>query len=291
MKIIYIGSSGSLSLHPLQALINSKHEICAIAFDDDVNSNFNVTIPNTIQSLALNNSIPLIRFNKNYTKVHPQLESFQADVILVSCYARKLPQSILSIATRGCFNIHPSLLPAYRGPTPLFWQFREGVSEFGITVHRMDEKFDTGNIISQQKIVIQDAVSIKQATDFLANVASDLILHTLDDIENNNIVEIPQNNLTISYQSFPEIDDYTVSTSWTAKRIYNFINAYKGIDVAFLCEINGKVFKLITAYSYQQSSYKNMNGNTILLEGDKITFACQDSYVQCQVKTDEYQSI
>ncbi len=283
MKIIYIGSSGSLSLIPLQALINSKHEVCAIAFDNEVSSNFNVTTPNTIQSLALYNSTPLIRFNKNYTKVHSQLGSFQADVILVSCYARKLPQSILSIATRGCFNIHPSLLPAYRGPTPLFWQFREGVSEFGVTVHRMDEKFDTGAIISQQKIVMQDAVYINQATDFLANVASDLILHTLDDIENSNLVEMPQNNLTASYQSFPEIDDYIVSTLWTAKRIYNFINAYKESEVSFLCEVNGKMFRLINAYSYQDKPYDNMNGKTTLQEGDKISFACQNSYIQCQI--------
>ncbi|MCK4864937.1 MAG: hypothetical protein KAT06_05875, partial [Gammaproteobacteria bacterium] len=210
MKIIYIGSSGSLSLIPLQALINSKHKVCALAFDSDVNSNFNITTPDTVQSLAIHNSIPLIRFNKNYTNIHSQLESFHADVVLVSCYARKLPQSILSLATRGCFNIHPSVLPAYRGPTPLFWQFREGVSEFGVTVHRMDEKFDTGNIISQQKVVMQDAVSINQATDFLADVASDLILHTLDDIENNCIIERSQNNLTASYQSFSEIYNYRV---------------------------------------------------------------------------------
>ncbi len=87
------------------------------------------------------------------------------------------------------------------------------------------------------------------------------------------------------------MDDYTVSTLWTAQRMYNFINAYKEIDVSFLCEVNSRVFKLISAYSYQKEPYANMNGNTVLLEGDKITFACHDSYVQCQIKTDKYQSI
>ncbi len=290
MKIIYIGSSSILSLIPLQAIIYSKHEICALAFDD-LNSRFNVITPNTIQSLALDNSIPFIKFDEGYTGVLSQLTSYQADLIIVSCYARKLPSSIFSASKKGCFNIHPSLLPKFRGPTPIFWQFRNGVSEFGVTVHRMDEKFDTGNIISQDKIVMQDAVSVNQATEFLANIAIDLILHTLDDIENNCIVERPQNNLASKYQSFPEVDDYTVSTLWTAKRIYNFINAYKEIDISFLCDVNGKMFKLINAYSYQEEPYANMNGNTVLLEGDIITFACQDSYVQCQVKTDEYQSI
>ena len=148
----------------------------------------------------------------------------------------------------------------------------------------MDEKFDTGDIISQQKVVMQDAVSIHQATDFLANVASDLILHTLNDIENNCIIERSQNNLMASYQSFPEIDDYRVSTLWTAKRIYNFINAYKKNNVPFLCDITGKQFNLIDAYTYQNTPYSNMNGEQVVLEGDKITFSCKNSYIQCQLK-------
>lgn len=284
MKIIYIGSfSSALSLIPLQALIASKHQISALAFDG-IESDINVITSNTIQSLALSNSIPLVVLDKDYTGVQSQLSPYQADLIIVSCYSRKLPQSVLSIAKQGCLNIHPSLLPEFRGPVPLFWQFREGASDFGVTVHCVDKEFDTGNIVSQIKVDMQDAVTIAQATDFLAYTASDLILNTLNDIENICLVELPQNNLNASYYSFPVLDDYSVSRLWTAKRIYNFINAYKDNVVSFLCDVDGVSYKLIDAYSYQEDAYENMNGNTLLKEGGEIIFACQNSYIHCQYK-------
>lgn len=284
MKIIYIGSSNSLSIIPFQALITSnRYEICALAFDDDLNSNFNVVTSNTIQSIAINSSIPLIRFNKDYTNIQSQLRSLQPDVILVSCYGRKLPLSLLSIARIGSFNIHPSILPSYRGPIPLFWQFRDGVDEFGVTIHRMDEQFDTGNIISQKKIKIHDGLSVLKATVLLAETASELALETLDDIKNNSSFEREQNHLNSSYQSFPSSIDYSVSTLWTAKRIFNFIKAYRGNDILFPCEINGKLYRLSDVYSYQNKPYKGMNGKTILQEGELVTFACNDGYIQCQI--------
>ncbi|MCK4866282.1 MAG: hypothetical protein KAT06_12765, partial [Gammaproteobacteria bacterium] len=75
-----------------------------------------------------------------------------------------------------------------------------------------------------------------------------------------------------------------VNTLWTAKRIYNFINAYKKNNVPFLCEVAGKQFSLIDAYTYQNTPYSNMNGEQVVMEGDKITFSCKNSYIQCQLK-------
>lgn len=150
MKILYIGSSGPLSLIPLQALINSRYTICAIAVDED-NGEFNVINSGFIQSLAFEHSIPLIKLNETLTDVVLQISSYQPDIILVSCYARLISQSITSVAKMGAFNLHPSLLPCFRGSTPLFWQFRKGTSNFGITLHCVISEFDTGKILSQNK--------------------------------------------------------------------------------------------------------------------------------------------
>ncbi len=286
MNILYIGSEGPLSLIPLQSLIKSKHNVCAFAFDEQLNSDFNVINSGSTQSLALNNSIPLIKLNKNYTNVVSQIQSYQPDVILVSCYARLLPRSILSLAKKGCFNIHPSLLPYFRGPNPLFWQFREGINNFGVTLHCMTEEFDTGDIISQKSVNIQDGINKNEATELLADAASNLILDFLDNVSKNNIYEVAQDNTLSSYQSYPTKNDYTVSTSWPAKRIYNFIHGYKEKGVSFLCEVNGHNFKLVDALSYQDGAYNNMGDKKIVIEGELITFACQSGYIQCKIKTD-----
>jgi len=287
MKIIYIGSSSSsLSLIPLQALIKSKHDVCAIAFDDYTQSDFNVINSNSIQSLALIDSIPLIKLSKNYTDEISLLSSYQADVILVSCYSRLLPQSILSIAKKGCFNIHPSLLPSFRGPSPLFWQFREGINDFGVTLHRMTAEFDSGNIISQESITMRGGVNINEATMFLAKTASYLILNTLDNINNGDVIEIKQKSRLASYQSYPIENDYKVSILWSAKRIYNFIKAYKETDVSFLCKVNDEYFKISDVLSYQSDPYNNMNGQRIMRDGGELMVACKKGYIKCKIRLD-----
>lgn len=274
MNIVYIGSAGLLSFIPLRALIESEHNISAFAFDDNSKSDFNITMSDSIQALALSHSIPLIKLN--------EIQSYEPDVILVSCYAQRLPQSILTLVKKAIFNIHPSLLPKFRGPAPLFWQFRQGINDFGVTIHLVTEEFDAGNIVSQQNVNMPDGIDINTATELLANVASELLLKILDNIE--HISETRQNNELASYQSFPKESDYTVSTLWPAKRIYNFINAYKESGISFLCEIEGKKFKLVDAYSYQEEPYENMNGAIVMLEGEEITFACLNSYVRCKIR-------
>jgi len=285
MKILYIGSSGPLSLIPLQALINSKYTICAIAVDED-NSEFNVINSGSIQSLAFEHSIPLIKLNETLTDVVLQISSYQPDIILVSCYARLIPQSIISAAKTGAFNLHPSLLPCFRGPAPLFWQFRQGTRDFGVTLHRMNSEFDTGKILSQKKVEMQDGINKYDATNLLASTGSKLILDFLDDVSKNNIHEVAQNNALSSYQSYPAEGDYTVSTLWSAKRIYNFIKGYKEAGVSFLCEVNGHNFKLVDALSYQEGACNNIGDNKIVTEGELITFSCLDGYIQCQIKTE-----
>jgi len=284
MKIIYIGSAGPLSVIPLTELIKSKHSLCAIAFDDDLVSDFNVTTSNSIQSLALKNSIPLVKLDKYYVTALEELQSYQADIILVSCYSRLLPHSILSLAKKGCFNLHPSLLPAFRGPNPVFWQFREGINNFGITLHRISTEYDTGNILSQKKLAMPDGINKNEATVLLANAASELMLTTLDDIQNNHTAEYEQESNNASYQSFPEISDYRVSVLWEAKHIYNFICAIEVPGTLFPCEIDGYIYYLIHAYSYQTKPYDGMDNITILVKDETIFFACQDGYVCCQIK-------
>lgn len=289
MNILYIGSSSPLSLIPLQLLIKSQYRICAIAVDGDSNSEFNIINSGSIsiQSLAFDNSIPLVKLNQNFTGMDLKTSLFQPDIILVSCYARLIPQSVLSIANVGAFNLHPSLLPHFRGPTPLFWQFRKGIRDFGVTLHRMNSEFDTGNIITHRKVEMHDGINKHQATKRLANMGGELIIDFLRKVTKNNIHDIAQDNDLSSYQTYPTKDDYTVSTSWAAKRIYNFINAYKEAEVFFLCEVEGDKFKLVDAFSYQEIAYGDMGGNKrYIVEGDVITIACNNSYVQCQIKLD-----
>lgn len=284
MNILYIGSDSTLSLEPFRALLESENNICAFAFDE-LNNDFNVIKEASIQSLAFTHSIPLIKLDKNYSNTISQIKYYQPDIILVSCYARLLPQSILSLPKYGCFNVHPSLLPKFRGPIPLFWQFHDGADNFGVTVHRLSDKFDIGNIVAQETVNIEDGLSQIEANQKLSNVAGNMALKLMDDLKNSSITEIEQNNNISSYQSYPEKKDFMVSNSWSAKKLYNFISAYKSDVTEFLCKVDGEEFIIVDIYSYQQQPYENMDGQKVMLLGSKLWLSCQDGYIECKVKT------
>ena len=265
MNILFIGSSTSLSFIPLRALIESKYNVSAFAFDEQ-HSELNVIKTDSIQSLAFNNSIPLIKIDKDYSNATSQIKIFKPDIILVSCFARLLPKSILSLAKIGCFNVHPSLLPKFRGPAPLFWQLHEGEVDFGVTLHRISNEFDAGNIVAQKSIRFSDGININDCNKYLANVASELIISLLNDIENETINECPQNHNLATYQTFPLRSDYEISASWNAKRIYNFISAYKNSVDSFLFNINGVSYNIIDVYSYQDIPYEAMKDMDVVRE-------------------------
>src|SRR6185312_10369836 len=74
----------------------------------------------------------------------------------VACFSRRLPGTLLRLPRLGCLNVHPSLLPAHRGPDPLFWIFHDGDETGGVTIHLMDEGFDTGPIVLQENVALSD---------------------------------------------------------------------------------------------------------------------------------------
>ena len=280
MKIVYIGSSSTLSIIPFLSLVKSKHDVCAFAYDE-INNHFPTITSNSIQSVALDHSVDLIKMEADYSNAITEIRSYQPDIIIVSCYSRLLPSSLISIAKVGCFNIHPSMLPLFRGPVPLFWQFREGVDDFGVTLHRMTNKYDDGNIVSQEIVKIEDGLSQSQTMELLAQSSSNLVMKLLGDIEERKLTEKIQDEKNASYQTFPTTSDYSISLSWSAKRIYNFIKAYKGKGRKFICKTENKRYELLDVYSYQNDNYiDEVNDDS----NDSVILSCNPGCIRCKIK-------
>ena len=280
MNILYIGSSGPLSILPLKNILQTQHSICAVAMQDTQTNPFynhlfpvQITEKNTdnthLDSFAKQHNLPVIIFNKSLQNYVDDIEHYKPDIILVSCFGNKLPSNILSIPRHGCFNLHPSLLPEFQGPTPIFWQFKNGVNKFGVTLHKMTEDFDAGDIIKQSSIALDNGIYHQQAKLQLAHLAADLILEFLNDFNHAIERSKPQNNQLSSYQSYPTQDDYQVSATWPASRLYNFLKAYQGINISFPCEIKGQTFNLIEAINFNTDDDCEFK-----LNHDQITFPC-----------------
>lgn len=260
MRIFYIGSTGPLSLGPLNMLVESEHEVCGLGLDWHEPGNWleiSVDIiggqeTNALVSQANKHGIPIIKMQPEaFDSCAEQIAELDPDLILVSCYAQKLPEEILSIARFGAINCHPSLLPEYRGPVPLFWQYRDGVQELGVTVHTMNEEWDAGEIIACESMPVTDGLPGIEVNLELSQLLCESLENILNDYP-EGVATTVQDTTQASYHSYPEPEHFEVSQDWSARRIYNFMRATDHWGRAYPCEVDGTRYDLKHALVYSK---------------------------------------
>ncbi len=279
MNIVYIGSSSTLSLIPLQVLLESEHCVQAMVVDDG-GYDQNHYIPlfdasrTSLESLAFSHGIPLLRVGSGWSACIEQLRLCAPDVIVVSCFPRRLPEEIRAIPARACINLHPSLLPSYRGPDPIFWQFKKG-ADFGISLHHVSSQLDAGAVLAQKLVIMAEGISYSAASSLLAEEGADLLLTLLAELEEHPLAGEPQNETQASYQRFPENRDLIVATAWSAKRMYNFICAMQERGGYYPCVIDGYTYLLTEAFSYQLVQKTSMR-----IIRQRVTVPCKDGSIE-----------
>ena len=170
LRVIFFGMAGNFSVPPLAGLIATDSvEIVAVVtlpqqpaaatrprrLDPPRPAPSDLPILNpyldqNIWHLAWSHCIPVWEVGKLTEQPALQLlASLRPDLLVVACFSQRLPPTLLQLPRFGCLNLHPSLLPAYRGPTPLFWQARQGEAQAGVTLHFLDEGLDTGDLVAQ----------------------------------------------------------------------------------------------------------------------------------------------
>jgi methionyl-tRNA formyltransferase len=133
---------------------------------------------------------------------------------------------LLQLPRFGCLNLHPSLLPAYRGPVPLFWMARRGERQAGVTLHFMDEGADTGDIVAQTAFDWPDGISGPDLERRCAVEGGRLLLSAVRLLaQSGELARQPQPQTGSSYFSWPADDDFLILTDWEARRAFNFIRA------------------------------------------------------------------
>ncbi|MCA9873849.1 MAG: hypothetical protein KC441_09345, partial [Anaerolineales bacterium] len=176
LRVVYFGMLGDFSRRPLQALLAAEVMITAVCVPaaekwpgvrrvEPVTAVSQLPLLTpfaaaTIVSIAWQQSIPVYEIGDlNASDTRDCLAGLQPDIACVACFDRRIPGGVLAIPRHGFLNVHPSLLPDFRGPAPLFWTFREGIRATGVTVHFMDEGLDTGDIVLQTPLTLPDGIS------------------------------------------------------------------------------------------------------------------------------------
>ena len=155
-----------------------------------------------------------------------ELASFRPDVLVVAAYGRLLPGPVLEAAAGGCLNLHPSLLPKYRGPSPVATAIRDGIESTGVTLMLLDEGMDSGPIIAQREHPIVPSDTAGSLTAELFRVGADLLLENLDGWVSEEITAVPQDEDAASFTRKLERSDGAADWSLPAGQLERLHRAY-----------------------------------------------------------------
>jgi len=200
------------------------------------------------------------------------IKGLKPDFIVVVAFGQILPQEILDIPKDGCINLHGSLLPKYRGASPIEESLLNGDAESGVTFIKMDRKLDNGNILLVQRIEIKPEDNAVTLRAKICIVGAQLLPFLLKDIKEGLITPIPQNHSKATFcRKISKEDGLIDLATMTARGILNRIRAYTPWPQCHLIK-NGKRIKIIEAEIDENSDNANQArpGGTLTLAPGKI---------------------
>ena len=210
--------------------------------------------PASLLGLASEEGIPVFECGDiGRPDVRDWLAAKSLDVVCVACWNRLVPDSVLAIPRHGFLNVHPSLLPAYRGPFPLFWQYRAGETAMGVTVHWMDAGLDTGDIAGQRRIQFEDGLRGPEAEALCALAGGDLLAEALEKTARGGAVRRPQPKGG-SYFPAPSRDDFALDPNWHPLRAFNFMRASAEWGTPFRLASESSVLRLADALAWREGA-------------------------------------
>lgn len=229
MKIVFMGTP-DFARDSLSAIYDAGHEIPAvITVPDKPKGRGMKLIPCEVKEYAIEKNIKVyqpekLRENK---EIVDTLKDINPDVICVVAYGKIIPKEILEIPKYGCVNVHPSLLPQYRGSAPIQWAILNGDKETGVTTMYLDEGMDSGDIILQTKTLIDKDETSGELWDRLSKIGAELLVETLEKIENKTAPRIKQPK---EFTLAPMLEKSQAKIEWESKTAQEIKNLVRGLN-------------------------------------------------------------
>lgn len=239
LRVLFFGSRCRLSTRPLQALLEAGVHVAAIVipatrFSGDrlppirQRSPLLLVAPRgalELEQLASTHHLPILEARTVHAEpVTAVLSSLEVDVIVVSCFPWRIPDELIASAPLGGLNLHPSALPAYRGPDPLFWIYRHGRLRTGVTVHQLTAELDAGPIVEQRTFDVPLALPGDRLEELVASIGARLLVRAVDAAYRGRAEARPQPRERGHYFSWPKDDDLVIEPCWKAWRAGHFIS-------------------------------------------------------------------
>jgi methionyl-tRNA formyltransferase len=260
MRIVFMGTP-DFAVPSLQHIVQSKHELVGVISRPDKPQGRGQKMqppPVKAAAEALGLTVPILQPESLHDpNFHAQLKSLQPDLFAVVAFLI-LPRSVLAIPACGSVNVHPSLLPKYRGAAPIQWAIINGETETGISIFKLSARIDAGDLLLQEKVVIYPDETAGELYERLKIGGAHLLVKTLDGIMNNTLISIPQSSKGVTRAPKLEKEDGHITWMHPANAIRNRIRGVTPFPGAF-AHWRGQILKIHqTTLSVEQGNPGNI---------------------------------
>ena len=284
LKIVFMGTP-EFAVASLHALVNTGYNIVGVITAPDKPSGRGMQLnESAVKKYALEKNLKILQPEKlKNPEFIGDLKSLNADLQIVVAF-RMLPEIVWNMPPMGTINVHASLLPQYRGAAPINWAIINGEKETGITTFKLQHEIDTGNILLQEKIKIDEDETAGELHDKLKVLGAKVLIKTIQQIENGNVKE--QSQFTIHNSQFtikhaPKIFTETCKIGWNNKTedIYNLIRGLSPYPCAFTY-LHDKMLKIYFG-TKEICDHHFANGSVHTDRKKYLKFACADGFIHC----------
>lgn len=232
LKVIFAGTP-EFAVSALQALIESPHEIVAVYTQPDRPAGRGLKLtPSPVKVLAQEQGLKLLQ-PATLKGEEDAIKFLNADVMAVAAYGLLIPASVLRIPPLGCVNIHPSLLPRWRGAAPIQRTIEAGDKVSGVTIMQMDEGLDTGPTLIQHRYTLTPNETAQTLHDRLAHMGAEALIETLNFLAQGTLKPEPQDNALATYANKLTKEEGLIDWTLPAHTIENMVRAFNPWPVAY----------------------------------------------------------
>jgi methionyl-tRNA formyltransferase len=251
MNIIFMGTP-DFALPALDMLYQGHYPISAVVTQPDrpAGRGRNEVAP-PVKLMAKKLGLPVLQPQK--VKEPEFLETFYAlkpDLVVVAAFGQILPKAIIDFPRFGCLNIHPSLLPKYRGAAPLNWSIIRGEHKTGVTIMLMDEGMDSGDILMQEEALVAADETFGELHDRMAKQGAALLMKTIEQVMSGKVCRQAQDSAAVTFA--PRLTKDTGKINW-GDTVHNVVNLVRGLSPspAAYTHLDQQILKIYAAQPLQ----------------------------------------
>lgn len=278
IRVVFMGTP-SFAVPILEGLIENYHVVMVVCQPDrKKDRKGNMIIPDT-KRVALEKGIAVFQ-PLHIIEDYKRILECNPDIIITCAYGQMIPKEVIDFPKYGCINVHGSLLPELRGGAPIHWAIIRGYHETGITIMKMSQKMDAGDIISQAKLEIGKEEILDSLYERMSYLGKELLLVTLPKIVKRMVQYFPQDEEKVTFGYNVSREDARIDFHKNGQDIFNLVRGLNSSPAAY-CTLNGKRMKVYQVELVEIREKRNYQiGEIVRLDSDGIIVQCGDGGIK-----------